>query len=375
MPKKIFLIVAVFLVVLFAVKVGPFIVKFFPVAATVVLHQAPALKETNGRTSILLLGTGGANHDGPNLTDTIIYATIDLKTDKVTLVSIPRDLWVADVANGNGGKINEAYADGQLNNQHKGLLLAKTIVGNVVGQPIHYGFRIDFGGFMKAVDLLGGIDVHVQNTLDDYNYPIDGKEDDACGHSAIDVQTFMASAPADLAQWDFFPCRYMHLHVPAGVVHMDGQTALEFVRSRHGVGEEGSDFARSRRQQLVIEAFRAQALSAGTLFNPAKIIGLYTILKDSIDTDISQEDFGAFISLAQKLKSATIQSAVLDEGDAVQNRAGLLTEGAVSVYNGFFLIPRVGETNYSEIQAYVSCLITKGACSVSATPKPSVSQR
>src|SRR5260221_7856199 len=363
MHKKAILITIGIIFFAVVVKVGFSLGNFFPVASRVLFHRAQALKSTNGRTSILLLGTGGANHDGPNLTDTMIYATIDTTKNTVTLISIPRDLWMPDLAQ----KINFAYAKGEASGQHKGLLLAKAEVAHVLGQPVDYGFRIDFSGFVKAIDLVGGLDIQVQNTLDDYQYPIDGKESDPCGHTDEEIQAFAASASAT-ADMTFFPCRFKHLHFDAGMQHMDGQTALEFVRSRHGVGSEGSDFARSRRQQLVIEAFRGKVFSAQTIFNPGKIIGLYTILQQSIDTDVMQEEFTLFLDLAQKVQHAKITSYVLDYGDDATGRAGLLINPPIDAAYNFasVLIPRIGDGNYSEIQTFVACEIQKGNCIVSA---------
>ena len=336
-------------------------------ATKIIFHQNPALQETDGKTNILLLGTGGGNHDGPNLTDTIIFASINQKANKVVLISIPRDLWI--VNGSTGEKINEAYADGQ-NNNNKGLIYAKAVVSHIVGQPIHYGLRIDFGGFVKAVDEVGGLDVHVPEVLDDFHYPIDGNEDLPCAHTEDEIKTFVATASADQQLWDFFPCRYKHLHVDSGVIHMDGITALEYVRSRHGAGDQGTDFARSRRQQQVIEAFRDKVLSLGILLNPSKIINLYNILQSSIDTDIPQEDIGLFISLAQKIKSAKIQSAVIDFGDVSAGRAGLLDQGNVDAAHNFAytLVPRVGDQNFSEIQKFVTCELTSTVCPIPTTP-------
>lgn len=370
MPKKLLLVV----LLIAACGIGFFAFAsktFLPVATTIIFHRNPTLQETNGHTNILLLGTGGANHDGPNLTDTIIFASLDPKTNTINLISIPRDLWVPDLDNG-GAKINEAYADGQSGGKQKGLMLAKSIVGNVVGQPIHYGFRIDFDGFVKAVDLIGGIDVTVDNTLDDYQYPIEGKEDETCGHTPEEIKTFTDSPPSATksSELEFFSCRYMHLHVDKGTQHMDGKTALEFVRSRHAAGEEGSDFARSRRQQHVIEAFRMKVLSLGILLNPSKLINLFTVLKDSIDTDIPQEDIAPFIDIFKKMKGAMLDSAVIDYGNAAKGEPGLLIQPPISAeYNyGSVLIPRIGEGNYTEIQNFVTCELTKGKCSVSPSP-------
>jgi LCP family protein required for cell wall assembly len=362
--KKYFLLAIFFVAIAWALWI-----VFHPgsVATKIIFHQNPQLQQTNGRTNILLLGTGGANHDGPNLTDTIIFASVDEKKNEMDMISIPRDLWV--VNGDTSEKINEAYADGQANNS-KGLVYAKAVVSKVLGQPIHYAFRIDFGGFVKAVDVVGGIDVTVDNTLDDLHYPIDGKEDESCGHSDEDIKSFVATASAEQLLWDFFPCRYKHLHVDPGVIHMDGIAALEFVRSRHAAGSEGSDFARSRRQQRVIEAFRGKVLSLGILLNPSKLFELYNVIKTSIDTDISQEDLTQFIGLAQKMKTAKIQTAVLDHGDPLANKAGLLIDTYVSTSYGnvFTLQPRVGDQDFSEIQQFVHCELTHAVCVIPTTP-------
>lgn len=359
-----------------AVLVIWILVIILPTLTRFLFNQNPTIQETNGMTNILLLGIGGGTHDGPNLTDTIIFASINQKANTVTLISIPRDLWV--VNGSTGEKINEAYADGQDNN-NKGLIYTKAVVQNIVGQPIHYALRIDFGGFVKAVDEVGGIDVNVPSVLDDYHYPIDGNEDLPCGHTPDEIKAFVATTSADQQLWEFFPCRYKHLHVAVGVQHMDGITALEYVRSRHGVGEQGSDFARSKRQQQVIEAFRSKVLSAGILLNPSKIINLYNIVKTSIDTDITQADFGPFITLAQKIRSAKIHSVVIDNGDPTTGRPGLLDNGPTDAAHDFAytLIPRVGDQNFSEIQSYVSCQLAGGNCSISATvqsPTPMAKQ-
>ncbi len=365
MSKKLIIVFILFVALVIFVF---FPKNIFPAATNIILHRNSDLQETDGRTNILLLGTGGGTHDGPNLTDTIILASINAKKNTINLISLPRDLWIASLGD-SGEKINQAYADGQDKN-NKGLVLAKAVVSSITSQPIHYGFRIDFGGFVKAVDLIGGIDVNVKNTLDDYHYPIDGQEEATCDHSPEEIQAFTATASADQLFWDFFPCRYKHLHVDAGLQHMDGITALEFVRSRHGVGSEGSDFARSRRQQEVIEAFRTKVLSLGILLNPPKLIGLYNIIKDSVDTDIPQEDFLPFINLFQKIKGAKIQTAVIDDGNSTPGLPGLLIDSTeqTSYGNLFVLLPRVGDQNFSEIQAFISCELKYGACNIAPTP-------
>ena len=152
---------------------------------------------------------------------------------------------------------------------------------------------------------------------------------------------------------------------------MDGETALEFVRSRHAVGTEGSDFSRSKRQEKVIKAFKDKILSAQTLINPAKILSLYNVLRGSIDTDIKQDEFDDFVRLAQKMKQTRINSAVIDIGDDKVQRPGLLIHPPItSDYNlEWVLIPRIGNGNFTEIQKYIDCEIETGNCSVSIKPQ------
>lgn len=364
-----FIIIGIILIVVL-IKLLPSLGTFLPTAGHIVFHPGATLKENNGKTNVLLLGIGGGSHDGPNLTDTIILASIDWQKDTVTLISIPRDLWVPNL-NDSVKKINEAYSDG-------GMSLAKTVVQSVTGQPIQYGIRLDFQGFVDAINQIGGVDVKVVRTLDDYNYPISGMEDDACGHSQDEIQAFTATASAETDNFDFFACRYKHLHFNPGSQHMDGETALEFVRSRHALGIEGSDFARSARQQLVIEAVRNKLISSA-LFNPGKVLGLYDIVKSSIDTDMTDTDLGLFLDRLPALKSAKVITANVDLGDYTTGRAGLLELAPIDpVYDDLsVLIPRMGNGDFSEIQNYINCEIAKGNCivsTVSGTPTPAKSK-
>lgn len=363
MRKKIFIIGFLVLLLL-----SPFIikaVKTLPIFWQYFFNKEIELKKQDSHFNILLLGVGGGSHEGPNLSDTIIFASINPEKNKVSLVSIPRDLWVPDL----NAKVNTAYATGEAKKKGGGLTLAKATIAKVVGQPVDYAVRIDFAGFIKAVDLIGGLDINVERVLDDYAYPVEGKENDSCGHTDEEIESFTATVSAETELSEFFSCRYKHLHFDKGLTHMDGKTALEFVRSRHAVGDEGTDFARSVRQEKVIKAFKDKILSAGTLLNPAKVIGLYNILEKSIDTDIKQEEFDDFIKLADRMKSADIKSTVLDYGDSSAGRAGLLVNPPISEDYRYtwVLIPRIGNGDFSEINKYVECELSIGNCSVSST--------
>ncbi|HEX7042207.1 MAG TPA: hypothetical protein VF189_03065, partial [Patescibacteria group bacterium] len=146
-------------------------------------------------------------------------------------------------------------------------------------------------------------------------------------------------------------------------------SALEFARSRHGVGSEGSDFARSARQQLIIEAVRNKLITSA-FFSPNKLLDLYNIMRNSIDTDVSQEEMGLFLNKILFFKNAKIGSAVIDYGDYATKKPGLLQLAPITPEydNLSVLIPRVGNGNFSEIKSFVTCEVTNGNCVVTQKP-------
>lgn len=357
--KKAFIILlaiiffAVFGRLLFEViKLSPVLVEFF-------FKREIELKRTDQRVNVLILGVGGERHDGPLLTDTIIYAAIDPIQEKTTLVSLPRDLWIPDL----GAKINTAYAFGEEKQKGGGILLTRAVIKKILGQPVDYVIRIDFRGFIKAIDLLGGVDVDVERSFDDYEYPITGKETDTCGYEG---EEFEKRATAS-SQLEAFPCRYQHVSFQKGLQHMDGETALRFVRSRHAKSDEGTDIARSKRQEKVIEAFKEKVFSTGTLLNPVKLLSLYDTFYASIDTDIKQNEYDDFLRLFRKMQYAATESVVFFyvEEDEQQVSALLVNPVPSNEYNNqWVIIPRAGNGNFSDMQKYIDCVLTKEICEI-----------
>ena len=329
------------------------------------------LKSNSGEVNILLLGIAGGTHDGANLTDTIMVASINQKTNQIFLISLPRDLWLPALRS----KANAVYEIGL--SQNNGLGLSKTIIGNILGLPINYGLRVDFGGFEKAVDNIGGIDVLVDKSFDDFNFPIAGKENDLCGYEEKEIdfsedearklnidpgKRKVMIAPdgkiaTDSAEEDkgakYFSCRFEHIHFTSGLTHMDGETALKFVRSRHGTNGQGSDFARSKRQQLVLEAFKKKAFSIETLFSPNKIEQLIKTFGKSIDTDISVKESLEFYQLFRKVDK--ISTLVVDDSAKMglpDGRKSLLVHPLASDYGGAYVLISQDD-DFSSIQSYV----------------------
>lgn len=342
------------------------------------------IKEEDGRVNVLLLGNAGGSHAGASLTDSIIVASYDLKTNKATLFSIPRDLWLDNAS----AKVNTVYQAGKKQTGN-GLKYAEEKIGEILGLPIQYGVRVDFNGFSKAIDLVEGIDVEVPKTFDDYNYPIEGKEEELCGLTEKEVEmtqeqfkslklpldTPMQPATEEgkkkykvlvglndkiATESSDFACRFEHIHFDQGKIHMDGTTALKFVRSRQGTNGEGSDYARSRRQQLVLDAFRSKVLSLETLLDPGKLFSLAATFGESFETDIEQARFFDFYKLSKKL--ARTDHVVL--GDLGKGQS-VFVVGAPGKYGAFVLVPK--NDDWKTISDFVK-LRLEGTASASLAP-------
>lgn len=232
------------------------------------------------RVNILLLGIGGEGHDGANLTDTIIFLSYQPSTKKVALLSIPRDLLV-QIPNYGWGKINAVNAIAEKHEPGSGGAKTTAFVSALLNQDIPYSIRIDFNGFNKFIDALGGVLVYVDKSFTDYQYPtIDDK--------------------------------YQTISFKAGWQRMNGETALEFARSRHGNNMEGSDYARSQRQQKILQAVKDEMLTSGALANPATITNLLSIVASHVQTNLGANDLIGMMALARDAKTDNIVHKTLD---------------------------------------------------------------
>lgn len=294
-------------------------------AISITKNPVDSLRTTNDRTNVLLLGMGGEGHQGKLLTDSILLISYHYPSHKITLISIPRDIWVDSLKT----KINATYYYGEQKKQGGGLTLAKSSVAEVTGLPVHYAFALDFEGFTKAVDLVGGIDVDVKNSFDDYKYPIPGME------NAYPEST-----------------RYQHLHFDAGLQTMSGDRALKYVRSRNAQGEEGTDFARTRRQQQALLAFKDKLLSQKTLLKPQKISQLFDLYQKYITTDITQTGYAAFARLILIADTESIGSIPLIT-KSQDDKLGILEHPVNQApYDGqWVLIPR--DNNWQALHQYI----------------------
>ena len=263
-----------------------------------------------GRINILLLGRAGLHYPGKNLTDTVMILSIDLSGKRVALLSLPRDLYVPIGDTNLYTKLNSVYQYGLSTDQ--GIEPLRQTITTVTGLPIHYFFTLDFDGFEKVVDTLGGISVDVPRDLLDTRYP--GKN--------YSYETF---------------------EIKKGWQTLDGATALKYVRERHADPE--GDFGRAKRQQQVIQAIKSKAFSLGTLMNIVTVNRLIETLGDSVKTDMPTEDMARFFELGKSLDTQNITTVVID----AWKKESLLRVSHVDAGGvpAFILVPRVG--NWSEI--------------------------
>ncbi|MFC1727498.1 LCP family protein [Patescibacteria group bacterium] len=274
-----------------------------------------------GRTSFLILGAAGEDHAGGDLTDTIIFLSIDNLSGKALLLSLPRDIWLASLRT----KLNAVY-------HYQGLKGAKDSVEEILGQKVNYAVLVDFNVFTDLIDILGGVQIKVEESFDDFRFPIPGKENDLCDGDPD------------------YGCRYEHVHFEDGWQEMNARQALKFVRSRFAEGEQGTDFARSQRQQQLISAITTKILSLEILKKPKKLPGLLQAAQSRIRTDIPQEGYLDLLKVAKNFSKNDLRMEVLNDGYLIS------PPPSQTKYDGqWVLVPSSGD--WEEIHGHVESLL------------------
>lgn len=276
------------------------------------------LKNQEGRINFLILGIRGFETNDADLTDTIIFISLDQKNKKAVLLSVPRDLWIEEIQ----AKINTAYHYG-------GFDLAKKTIAEVLGQEIDYMVVVNFESFGEIVNVLDGVMINVQRSFDDFRYPIAGKENDLCDGDKE------------------YKCRYEHLHFDAGSQKMDGKTALKYIRSRNAEGEEGTDFARSARQQQLVLALKQKILTRNVYFNPSKVSRLFKVFQEYLVVDINRFEYGNLALLLARIDWNQMKVAALN--------GNLLTNPKNHYSKQWVLVPESG--NWQGVHEFVSSLL------------------
>lgn len=291
------------------------------------LTPTPTPDPLRPRTA-LLLGYMGGSHDGGALTDTIMVVQVDPKAKQISLISLPRDLWVdlpLEPQSTISAKINTAFALGNDQRQYPnrdaryqgdqgGLNLASDVVSQVTGLPIETAIAINMQGFLNALNSLGSLTVNVPYSFIDEYYPIAGLENEACGYTPEDIATISATFRGFELEKQF-PCRYETLEFATGPTAMDAETALKFVRSRHsGIG--GGDFGRTQRQQALITAIKDHLSSPS---NWLSIVPTATRLYKTVSSNLEIQQFIDLIQLVASPADYQIRSLTIDTSNVLQD--------------------------------------------------------
>lgn len=306
-----------------------FLTKTLQISPLSLLISNSDLETVDNKVNILVMGVGGGTHEGPDLTDSMMVIHYDFTTNVISTIGIPRDVWSDTLKY----KINTAYTIGESIKKGGGLKLAKAEIGAVVGVPIEYGAVISFDTFRELIDKVGGVEVNVERSFTDHEYPVDGKENDLCGGDPD------------------YKCRYETITFNKGTQHMDGMTALKYTRSRHAEGVEGSDFARSRRQQLVVAGLKEKLIAIVKKHDLETLSDIYALINKNIDRDITNQQ-GAVIAKNIILKKNFKQVNVAFPKD-------YFIVPSNDKYQGqYVLVPP--DENYTDFHAYITCKFTKG---------------
>ncbi|MBE2222195.1 MAG: LCP family protein [Anaerolineae bacterium] len=239
------------------------------------------------RVNLLLMGIDRRPGEAfISRTDSMMIVSVDPVTESISILSVPRDLYV-DIPGRGRDRINTAFVYGSGgDNPEGGASLAMQTVAYNLGVPLDHYVMVDFSAVTKGIDLLGGIDVYVPQDLSDPTYP-------------------------DM-DYGFDP-----LYIPAGTQHLDGELALKYARTRHA----DNDFGRASRQQQVMLAARNKAISMGVGSLLTKAPAIYRQLENGVKTDLSLDQLIALATTISEIPEENIRNEVLGYGYVSSYRA------------------------------------------------------
>lgn len=312
--------------VILVVLIGFFIFKGWLALQRIIVDRdgggSPALNggelkgEGDGRINILLLGIGGEGHDGGNLADTIIIASIDPFAKEVAMLSVPRDMYV-DVPDHWSSKINAAHSMGEDDEEGGGPELMRKTLEQTLDIPIHYYARVDFAGFTQAVDTVGGVDLYVNEAVYDTHF--------ASNNGYV-------------------------VDVPVGWNHFNGTDALFFARSRYSSGR--GDFDRNDRQRAMMVALKEKVFTLGTFSDPKKMTELAESAGNHVRTDLQINEIKRLYEIMSEISGDKIASYGLNN-----DADNYLTSGNIPGA-GSIQVPKSGD--YADIQKFVRGIFVDG---------------
>lgn len=273
------------------------------------------------RVNILMIGYGGAGHDGAYLADSIQILSIDPETDTTTTIPVPRDLWIEGIAAfSQNGKVNEVFSSGVVNGgdgtdglDAGGAFMAE-VLSTVTGLQIDHWLSIDFTGFREMVDAVGGVTI---------NNPVGFR------YTTNEQQHRNGRWPTG--------------HFRRGELHLDGAQALAYARARYtSKVEESTDFARSVRQARILAALKAK-VGDGGIGAIVPGLGLMDAMEGRVRTDLSVIDL-------------FLLSSHLSSDRRIELSEGPVLTATTNTDGQYILIPTgwTGPGDYDGLQAYLT---------------------
>ena len=289
--------------------------SFFKTGQTI---DPTSLTEGGSRINTLIIGADSA----AGLTDTLQIYSIDPINNTLSIISVPRDLYVANPLGGKS-KINEVYNAGKKKCQidrncdkdiDNGAVALKSVLKTVLNVDVHYFAKVDFQGFKNIIDSVGGVTIYVEKALSDPGFPCDYDPGTPCGY-----------------------------YQKAGTFNMNGTQALRYARCRNG--NCGNDFGRAARQQQVIQAIKDKVLSLGVITNPQKVTNIISTLGTHFKTDMKLDEMIRIFKIIQGTDNTKTKNGILSND----------TDDPLRSYNNgqYILIPKAGENDWGGVHEYV----------------------
>jgi LCP family protein required for cell wall assembly len=294
------------------------------------------LAQTEGRTNFLLIGIDARAQSGSLLTDSMMLLSYDQEKNEFAQISFPRDLETH--YKGSIYKLNSVfpltYSEVKAKTGDKAKAYDEafdnlsTSIQEISGLKVHYGMMVNFNAFKQIVNIVGGVEVDVERSFTDYQYPCDN---DRC---------------------------VMTISFKAGKQTMNGDKALQYSRSRHSLDNgEGSDFSRARRQQRVMDAIKNKFIQSDLISKADTLNQMIASLGENIRFfHMSATEINNLIESRELLQKVQNYAMVLDFNFGSFTKQ-LLSDSHRSTYatTGYILYPLLGK--YTDVQALLQLYV------------------
>ncbi len=289
--------------------------------SAIVSDTVPFETDADGRTNVLVFGTGGYNmngdladgqHDGAQLTDSLMVISFNQETKDVALLSLPRDLKVPMACM--AGKINEVFScynkDGT--DEQAGAQALMKQVGSILDIDFQYYAHVNWASLTSIIDTIGGITVTLDEDINDYGWT------NAVAHAGVPIE-------------------------------VDGEQALGLARARHGTS--GGDFTRGNTQQKIVEGIVEKIVGSGIGVNEA--LGLLNILGDNLRSNFSADNIKAAVQMVSGFSISNIRQVPLVDYDN-----NIYYVNSETINDISYVVPSAGTNNYTVIQDYIKSMFS-----------------